>query len=130
DGYEPDLWLRRCVREFRQQCDVNALEKCIDDCKQPFADECDRHQCVVDCAKEDENPECLTAFLDTCEELNAKTVEVQIQEFEFDPVLSTTAPPAGLGDDSGLAPILPAQVDYQCNVVCGLCASKFSRVST
>ncbi|CAD7953456.1 unnamed protein product [Amoebophrya sp. A120] len=119
DGWEPDLWLRRCVREFRNECDMELLHLCMDRCY--YYDECERHQCLVNCAREDENPRCREAMLETCEELNSLTREMVITDPSLLPASATTVTTSttGINEDSGLSVLAAMEVDYQCNLKCG-----------
>eukprot|EP00392_Amoebophrya_sp_AT5.2_P013472 g13596.t1 len=61
---------------FRRECEMGLLKQCVEDCR--WHDECGRHECLMNCARQDDNPECVKAMQETCEELNSRTRAVNL----------------------------------------------------
>lgn len=91
---DADLDRSRCVPKFRDKCDVDLLERCIESCD-PTSTQCEYWQCRLFCANDQagSNPGCLKAHDFVCHDLRAAQLERQNEGKKSALVATTTIAP-------------------------------------
>lgn len=120
DGYEADWQRDRCVvTGWREKCDLKLMEICVSGCRDnPEKDPCQQMECRIFCAnyQGDENPFCIAAHADICEDYNAPLASDTVAPGMM--VTTTPSPALLLSDDSGVAIVSSPERSRQCNIRC------------